>query len=160
MAKRTKTQTRASKAASDTAVDIMDNAAQDIGTLIAESERDNQTLINVLEQAQSAQKSLLAAQKRLKTLETRQEAEHRKSVTLLVGERDTARDQATRLAHEKATLGFYVSGHPLEAFRDLVSDFATHTTARLRDAEAGAELAVAGRVGEMRKRKSKKSGKW
>ena len=69
-------------------------------------------------------------------------------------------DRATRLAHEKATLGFYVSGHPLEAFRELVADFATHTTARLREAEPGAEIAVAGLVGELRKRKSKKSGKW
>lgn len=104
MAKRMKSKTRASKAGNDTAVDIMDDAAEDIGTLIAESERDNQTLINVLEQAQSAQKALLAAQKRLKTLETRQEAEHRKAVTLLAGERDAARDQATRLAGEHKAL--------------------------------------------------------
>jgi DNA polymerase-3 subunit alpha len=69
-------------------------------------------------------------------------------------------DEATRLAHEKATLGFYVSGHPLEAFRDLLDDFATHTTSKLREGVPGTEVAVAGLVGELRRRKSKKSGKW
>jgi DNA polymerase-3 subunit alpha len=69
-------------------------------------------------------------------------------------------DEATRLGHEKATLGFYVSGHPLDAFRDLLADFATHTTSRLRDCASGAEVAVAGLVGELRRRKSKKTGKW
>ncbi len=109
MAKKLKTKTRATRSVSsvdvdDVAADLLDHASDDIGTLIAESERENQTLIGVLEQAQHAQKSLLAAQKKLKTLETRQEAEHRKAVDSLVGERDHARDQAARLAGEHKAL--------------------------------------------------------
>jgi DNA polymerase-3 subunit alpha len=68
-------------------------------------------------------------------------------------------DDATRLANEKATLGFYVSGHPLESFKDLLQDFATHTTSTLREAPSGGEVAVGGIVTDLRKRKSKK-GQW
>jgi DNA polymerase-3 subunit alpha len=36
-----------------------------------------------------------------------------------------------RLTHEKAILGFYISGHPLEPFRTECELFATHTVAQL-----------------------------
>jgi DNA polymerase-3 subunit alpha len=68
-------------------------------------------------------------------------------------------DDRFRLACEKATLGFYVTGHPLSSYRDLVDDFATHSTAGLRELESGAEVAVAGVVSGLRRRKSKK-GEW
>jgi DNA polymerase-3 subunit alpha len=68
-------------------------------------------------------------------------------------------DDRTRLAYEKATLGFYVTGHPLSSYRDLLDDFATHTTAALRDLESGSEVAVGGIVSGLRRRKSKK-GEW
>ncbi|HET7585501.1 MAG TPA: DNA polymerase III subunit alpha [Gemmatimonadaceae bacterium] len=38
---------------------------------------------------------------------------------------------AERLAHEKATLGFYISGHPLDPFRTEIELFATHTVSQL-----------------------------
>ncbi|HZN55181.1 MAG TPA: DNA polymerase III subunit alpha [Candidatus Polarisedimenticolaceae bacterium] len=69
-------------------------------------------------------------------------------------------DERTRLDYEKATLGFYVSGHPLESLRGLLDDFATHGTADLRGLASGAEVSVGGMVGELRKRKSKKGAWW
>jgi DNA polymerase-3 subunit alpha len=69
-------------------------------------------------------------------------------------------DERTRLAHEKATLGFYVSGHPLESLRGLLDDFATHTTASVKDLASGAETAIGGVVTDFKKRKSKKGAWW
>ncbi len=69
-------------------------------------------------------------------------------------------DEKTRLGHEKATLGFYVTGHPLEAHREVVRDFATHTTAALREAPPGSEVAVAGIVSDLRRRRSKRGAWW
>jgi DNA polymerase-3 subunit alpha len=69
-------------------------------------------------------------------------------------------DERTRLAAEKATLGFYVTGHPLEAHRAMLAEFATHTTETLRAAPRGVEVALGGIVTDLRTRKSKKSGAW
>jgi DNA polymerase-3 subunit alpha len=69
-------------------------------------------------------------------------------------------DERTRLAHEKATLGFYVSGHPLESLSGLLDDFASHRTLALRDLPSGSEVSVGGIVTDFRKRKSKKGAWW
>jgi DNA polymerase-3 subunit alpha len=69
-------------------------------------------------------------------------------------------DEKTRLTHEKATLGFYVSGHPLESFKELLGDFASHTTVALREADSGIEVTVGGVVSDLRRRKSKKGDWW
>jgi DNA polymerase-3 subunit alpha len=69
-------------------------------------------------------------------------------------------DERTRLAHEKATLGFYVSGHPLESVRGLLDDFASHRTGGLRDLPSGTEVSVGGIVTDFRRRKSKKGAFW
>ena len=69
-------------------------------------------------------------------------------------------DEKTRLANEKATLGFYVTGHPLEGYRDLLAQFATHTTAALRQAASGTEVALAGLIAGLRRRRSKKGTWW
>ncbi len=69
-------------------------------------------------------------------------------------------DERTRLAQEKATLGFYVSGHPLESLSRLLDDFATHRTGALRDLASGTEIAIGGIVTDVRKRKSKKGAWW
>jgi len=68
-------------------------------------------------------------------------------------------DERTRLAGEKATLGFYVSGHPLASYRELLDEFGTHTTATLREAETLTEVAIGGVLSEPRRRKSRK-GEW
>jgi DNA polymerase-3 subunit alpha len=69
-------------------------------------------------------------------------------------------DERTRLAHEKATLGFYVSGHPLESLSGLLDDFASHRTLALRELPSGSEASVGGIVTDFRKRKSKKGAWW
>jgi DNA polymerase-3 subunit alpha len=69
-------------------------------------------------------------------------------------------DDTTRLAHEKATLGFYVSGHPLGSLGALLDDFATHRTGGLRDLVSGTEVRVGGIVTDFRRRKSKKGAWW
>ena len=68
-------------------------------------------------------------------------------------------DEKTRLSHEKATLGFYVTGHPLESHRELLATFATHATADLREVPSGSEVAVGGVIAGLRRRKSKR-GEW
>jgi DNA polymerase-3 subunit alpha len=68
-------------------------------------------------------------------------------------------DEPTRLAHEKATLGFYVTGHPLVGYRDLLERFASHRIDELRELGSGTTVAVAGIVGGLRRRKSKR-GEW
>ncbi len=69
-------------------------------------------------------------------------------------------DERTRLTYEKATLGFYVSGHPLESFKELLHDFASHTTVILRETPSGTEVAVGGVISDLRRRKSKKGDWW
>jgi DNA polymerase-3 subunit alpha len=69
-------------------------------------------------------------------------------------------DERTRLAAEKGTLGFYVTGHPLEAHRAMLTEFATHSSESVRNAAPGAEVALGGIVTDLRKRKAKKSGAW
>ncbi|HEX4825628.1 MAG TPA: DNA polymerase III subunit alpha [Candidatus Polarisedimenticolaceae bacterium] len=69
-------------------------------------------------------------------------------------------DERTRLAHEKATLGFYVSGHPLESSKEVLAEFATHATDGLRELASGTEVAVGGMIADFKKRKSKKGAWW
>jgi DNA polymerase-3 subunit alpha len=69
-------------------------------------------------------------------------------------------DEKSRLNYEKATLGFYVSGHPLASYRELLDEFATHTTAALREAPSGSQVAVGGILADLRRRKSKKGAWW
>ena len=57
------------------------------------------------------------------------------------------RDRST---HEKEVLGFYFSEHPLEPLRDLLAKIITHTIADATDLEDGAEVRIAGLVGETR----------
>ncbi len=49
-----------------------------------------------------------------------------------------------RLAGEKAALGFYVSGHPLDAWRQWLMTFATCSTRRLVDRMAGEIVTIGG----------------
>jgi DNA polymerase-3 subunit alpha len=69
-------------------------------------------------------------------------------------------DEKTRLTHEKATLGFYVSGHPLEGYHQLLADFATHKTGALREVASGTAVAVGGIISEVNRKRSKKGAWW
>ncbi|MFT6629120.1 MAG: DNA polymerase-3 subunit alpha, partial [Flavobacteriales bacterium] len=62
------------------------------------------------------------------------------------------------LQHEKQTLGFYVSGHPLDRYKDEVKLFADTTTQTVKGKENFAEVRLAGVVSGLRERPLK-SGK-
>jgi DNA polymerase III subunit alpha len=66
--------------------------------------------------------------------------------------------EAERLAKEKEVLGFFISGHPLERFRDEVELFGSRTTATL--SEWGEhQVSVAAVVTAVKRQISKKTGK-
>ncbi len=68
-------------------------------------------------------------------------------------------DERILLRHEKESLGFYISGHPLESHSRLIRDFASHTTGALAGAAPGSEVAVCGLITGLGRRKSRK-GAW
>jgi chromosome segregation protein len=71
----------------------MNGASEDdLHELLARSERENVGLLQVLEQAQTTQRALVGAQKRIKSIEARYAAEHAKAVAALTGERDAAKE--------------------------------------------------------------------
>jgi DNA polymerase-3 subunit alpha len=64
--------------------------------------------------------------------------------------------EAIRLAYEKESLGFFITGHPLERFRSELLQWATATTATLGERAAGGELAVGGIIGALRPIRTRK----
>jgi DNA polymerase-3 subunit alpha len=66
--------------------------------------------------------------------------------------------EAERLAKEKEVLGFFISGHPLERYRDEVELFGTRTTATL-DQWGEHQVTVAAVVTGVKRQISKKTGK-
>ncbi|MCA9605992.1 MAG: DNA polymerase III subunit alpha, partial [Myxococcales bacterium] len=63
------------------------------------------------------------------------------------------------LAREKATLGFYVSGHPLERYSDELSRFCDASTATLSSRKDGSRVTIGGSVEGYRERPTKTGGK-
>ena len=66
--------------------------------------------------------------------------------------------EAERLAKEKEVIGFFISGHPLERFRDEVELFGTRTTATLGDWSEH-QVQIAAVVTGVKRQISKKTGK-
>ncbi len=71
--------------------------------------------------------------------------------------------QAERLAHEKATLGFFLSGHPLDAYQDIIESYAncdSRTLLEKAQSEDAAspknEIAIAGLIGGIRTLRTRK----
>jgi len=64
--------------------------------------------------------------------------------------------EAERLAFEKESLGFFISGHPLERFRAELQQWTSATTATLAQQAASGELTVGGLVTALRLIKTKK----
>jgi DNA polymerase-3 subunit alpha len=64
--------------------------------------------------------------------------------------------EAERLAFEKESLGFFISGHPLERFRSELAQWASATTGTLAQQAAAGELSVGGLVTALRLIKTKK----
>jgi len=63
------------------------------------------------------------------------------------------------LAYEKETLGFYVTGHPLESYRELLDGFDTRSSGTLAADPPTAECTIAGLISALRPRKTRK-GDW
>ncbi len=68
------------------------------------------------------------------------------------------RDQ--KLAGEKEVLGVYVSGHPLDAFKEKVSELATHSTDRLEDLERNTTVALCGLLTNLVRKTNREGRYW
>ena len=66
---------------------------------------------------------------------------------------------AQKLADEKALVGFFVSGHPLEPYEKLLERYALHTVEQLTTLQNRSMTRVGGLVSAVQKGASKKSGK-
>ncbi len=64
-----------------------------------------------------------------------------------------------KLAGEKEMLGIYVSGHPLDKYRDKIADLATHFTDKLEDLEKNTPVALCGLLTNI-VRKTNRDGKY
>jgi DNA polymerase-3 subunit alpha len=65
-----------------------------------------------------------------------------------------------KLAAEKEMLGFYITGHPLDAHMDKVRDLATHTTGNLEGLAKSTEVALCGILTGVARRRSKEGKLW
>jgi DNA polymerase III subunit alpha len=68
-------------------------------------------------------------------------------------------DEHERLAHEKEILGFFITGHPLEKYREKLLDFSALTTnevAALRSSTGRDEILIGGMLTNIRVAKSKR----
>jgi DNA polymerase-3 subunit alpha len=62
-----------------------------------------------------------------------------------------------KLAEEKKALGFYISGHPLDQFRDELNSFTSNTIANLNDMTDGREVTIGGILTKLNTKMDKKS---
>ncbi|MBF0101170.1 MAG: DNA polymerase III subunit alpha [Desulfobacterales bacterium] len=67
-------------------------------------------------------------------------------------------DSKQLLELEKETLGFYVSGHPLQQYEELLVQFANMDTQRLKDAKQGQPVCIGGLVKENKIHRTKNKG--
>jgi len=69
-------------------------------------------------------------------------------------------EEHTRLQNEKEILGFFITGHPLEKYKDKIEDLRAYSTtdilAMKRSSPKGEEVAVAGVLGGVKVMKSRK----
>jgi DNA polymerase-3 subunit alpha len=63
---------------------------------------------------------------------------------------------AERLSYEKETLGFYLSGHPLQDEAPRIRGLVSHTTAGLGEVRASCKATLAGIVSSLKRRRTKK----
>ena len=66
-----------------------------------------------------------------------------------------------KLAAEKEMIGFYVTGHPLDQYRDKISELNTHTTGTLEGLEKSVEVKICGILtGINPRRRNKRNELW
>ncbi len=64
--------------------------------------------------------------------------------------------EGLKLKHEKETLGFYITGHPLRKFTDEVKTYGNATTGTLSEKPSGFEVMIGGIVSSVRHMRTKK----
>ncbi len=69
-------------------------------------------------------------------------------------------DTLELLAFEKETLGFYVSGHPLDKYRDTLNKIKYTLSSELEDLADGSEALLVGKIEEIKEKISKKGNKF
>ena len=67
-------------------------------------------------------------------------------------------DPLERLMREKEQLGFYVSGHPLEEYSDILENYTSTSTQSLDENRIDSEVDVAGMITEVNNHTTKKTG--
>jgi len=65
-----------------------------------------------------------------------------------------------KLEGEKEVLGFYVTGHPLDEFREKIAQIGTHNTSTLEGLSRGEEVAICGLTGSLQRRRTKEGKLW
>ncbi len=65
-----------------------------------------------------------------------------------------------KLSAEKEMIGFYVTGHPLDAFKDKVSELASHTSDNLEGLAKGVEVALCGILTGIQRKRNKEGKPW
>ncbi len=65
-----------------------------------------------------------------------------------------------KLTGEKETLGFYITGHPLDQHMDKVKELATHTSANVEPLSKNTEVALCGILTGIQRRRSKEGKLW
>ncbi len=108
-----------------------------------------------LECGQRAHRDRASGQTGLFTFDSEQEQENDEPLP-------NAADWSLRdkLAGEKEVLGFYVTGHPLDQYRDKVTELATHDSSTLEGLEKGAEVALCGIVTGIQRRRNREGKPW
>jgi DNA polymerase-3 subunit alpha len=67
---------------------------------------------------------------------------------------------AQKLACEKEMLGFYVTGHPLDEWKEKVAELATNDSETLESLERGADVTVCGIMTGLQRRRNKEGKLW
>ena len=65
-----------------------------------------------------------------------------------------------QLAGEKEVLGLYVTGHPLDQYKDKVTELATHDSSTLEGLEKGADVTLCGILTGIQKKRNREGKPW
>ena len=69
-------------------------------------------------------------------------------------------DARVKLRGEKETIGFYVTGHPLDEYRWKIGELATHASDSLEGVERGTEVTLCGLLTGIARRRNKEQKQW
>ena len=68
--------------------------------------------------------------------------------------------ESQKLVGEKEVLGFYVTGHPLNAYRDKVAELSELNTSQLEKLNNGTEVALCGVLGSIARKRNREGRPW